>query len=47
MNYPVLAEETIELTLEKGDNFIYCIKLDNSGFFQIDYCDLTFVEEVV
>jgi len=46
-NYPVLAEETIELTLEKGDNFIYCIKLDNSGFFQIDYCDLTFVEEVV
>lgn len=41
------AEQTFELVLEQGDNFIYCLLLGDSGFFQIDYCDLTFIEEVL
>lgn len=40
------AEQTFELVLEQGDNFIYCLLMGESGFFQIDYCDLTFIEEV-
>lgn len=43
-----LAEQTAEITLEQGKNFIYCLLLDsaNSGFFQIDYVELTFIEEI-
>lgn len=43
-----VAEQTIEIVLEAGKNFIYCLKLDsvNSGIFQLDYIDITFVEEV-
>ena len=46
-NNPVVAEQSFELTLQQGDNFIYCLLMNDSGFFQIDYCDLTFVEEVM
>lgn len=45
-NNVVVAEQSVEITLEKGKNFIYCIKLEESGFFQIDYCDLTFISEI-
>lgn len=47
-NNVTVAEGYVEIVLEKGKNFIYCLKLDGvgSGFFQIDYADLTFVEEV-
>ncbi len=43
-----LSEETVEVVLEAGKNFIYCLLLDSadSGFFQIDYVELTFIEEV-
>lgn len=46
-NTPKLADQKITLDLDQGDNFIYCLKLDGSGFFQIDYADLTFVEEII
>ena len=46
-NVPTVAEQTFEIELIQGDNFIYCLLMDNSGFFQIDYCDLTFVEEII
>ena len=45
-NKITVAEQSVEITLEKGKNFIYCVKLDESGFFQIDYCDLTFISEI-
>ena len=45
-NTPRLAAEKITLELDQGDNFIYCLKLDGSGFFQIDYCNLTFLSEI-
>lgn len=43
-----LASQTIEITLEAGKNFIYCLKLDSvdSGIFQVDYIDITLVEEI-
>lgn len=43
-----VAEQTIEIVLEAGKNFIYCLKLDavNCGIFQLDYIDITFIEEV-
>ncbi len=38
---------SVEIELEQGDNYIYCLLLTgngiDSGFFQLDYCDLTFV----
>ena len=39
-----LSEQTAEITLEQGKNFIYCLLLDSadSGFFQIDYIELVF-----
>ena len=46
-NTPKLANQKITLELDQGDNFIYCLKLDGSGFFQIDYCNLTFISEIV
>lgn len=44
----VVAEQTVEIELEQGKNFIYCLLLDkvNSGFFQIDYIDIRLVEEL-
>ena len=45
-NNPTVAEQKFTLELNQGDNFIYCLLMDGSGFFQIDYCDLVFVEEV-
>lgn len=44
-NVPTVAQQTFELNLIQGDNFIYCLLMDGSGFFQIDYCDLAFIEE--
>lgn len=41
-----VSEATVDITLEKGKNFIYCLKLDNSGLFMIDYVDVSFVEEL-
>ncbi len=43
-----VAEQTIEIVLEAGKNFIYCLKLDSvdCGIFQLDYIDISFVEEV-
>ncbi len=42
------SEVTVDIVLEAGKNFIYCLKLDSvSGIFQIDYIDLVFVEEIV
>lgn len=45
-NQPQLADGYVDITLEAGDNYIYCLLLDSasSGFFQIDYADLSFVE---
>lgn len=47
-NNIVVAEQTVEIVLEAGKNFIYCLKLDsvNSGMFQVDYIDITFVEKI-
>lgn len=44
----VVAEQTVEIELEQGKNFIYCLLLDkvNSGFFQIDYIDIQLIEEL-
>ena len=43
-----VAQQTVEVELEQGKNFIYCVKLDkvNSGIFQIDYIDIRLVEEL-
>lgn len=40
-----VTDDSVEITLEQGKNFIYCLLLDevNSGFFQLDYVDMTFV----
>lgn len=46
---PILAEETVEITLEQGKNFIYCVLMDGlpeGGELLIDYIELTFVEEI-
>lgn len=47
-NVVTVAEQTAEITLEQGKNFIYCLKLDaaESGFFQIDYIDISLMEEI-
>lgn len=44
----VVAEQTVEIELEQGKNFIYCLLLDkvNCGIFQIDYIDIRLVEEL-
>ncbi len=44
----VVAEQTVEIVLEEGKNFIYCLLLDkvNSGFFQIDYIEIRLIEEL-
>ena len=43
-----IAEQTVEIELEQGKNFIYCLLLDsvNSGIFQIDYIDIKLVAEL-
>lgn len=43
-----VSEKYVDIVLEQGKNFIYCLKLDsaNSGIFQLDYIDLTFIEEI-
>ena len=46
-NVPTVAEQTFDIELIQGDNFIYCLLMEGSGFFQIDYCDLTFIEEII
>jgi len=46
-NNPSFVEDGFEITLDAGDNFIYCLLYGDSGFFQIDYCDLTFIEEII
>lgn len=40
-----VTDESVEITLEAGKNFIYCLLLDSadSGFFQIDYAELTYI----
>ncbi len=46
---PIVSNETIEITLEYGKNFIYCVlmsDLPDGGEFLIDYIELTFVEEI-
>lgn len=47
-NNVTVADGYVEIVLEQGKNFIYCLKLDSvdSGIFQIDYIDLEFVCEV-
>ena len=45
-NNPTVATQTFEIDLVQGDNFIYCLLMNDSGFFQIDYCDLTFISEL-
>ena len=46
-NHVEVSETSVEIELEQGDNYIYCLLLNSveSGFFQLDYCDLTFVSE--
>ncbi len=41
-----VADGYVDVTLEAGDNYIYCLLLDsaNSGYFQIDYIDLAFIK---
>lgn len=48
-NNVVVAEQTVEIVLEAGKNFIYCLKLANvdCGIFQLDYIDISFIEEIV
>ena len=46
-----VSEESVEITLEQGKNFINCLLLEdlnnvNSGFFQIDYVDMKFLSEI-
>ena len=46
---PIVSNETIEITLEQGKNFIYCVlmsDLPDGGELLIDYIELTFVEEI-
>lgn len=47
-NNVTVADGYVEIVLEQGKNFIYCLKLDSadSGIFQLDYIDLEFVSEV-
>ena len=42
-NNVTVAEESVEITLEAGKNFIYCLKMNGSGFFQLDYIDLIYL----
>lgn len=41
-----VATQEVEIVLEEGKNFIHCLLLDSvdSGFFQLDYIDISFVE---
>lgn len=43
-----VSEQSVEIVLEADKNFIHCLLLDSveSGFFQIDYVDMEFVEEI-
>lgn len=46
---PVLSEEWVEITLEAGKNFIYCVLMEDlaeGGELLIDYAELTFIEEI-
>lgn len=44
-----VATQKVEIELEAGKNFIYLLKMDSadSGIFQVDYIDATFVSELV
>lgn len=44
-----VATQKVEIELEAGKNFIYLLKMDSadSGMFQVDYIDATFVSEIV
>ena len=44
-NQVEVAQQTVEITLEAGDNYIYCLLLGESGYFQIDYIDLIYLGE--
>lgn len=41
-----VSEQTVEIELDEGKNFIYCLKLDSvdCGIFQIDYIDIRLTE---
>lgn len=41
-----VSEATVDIILEKGKNFIYCLKMDDCGLFMIDYVEVSFVEEL-
>lgn len=50
-----LTDQQLEITLEEGDNYIYCVLLTgleengvtvDSGFFQLDYANLTYIEDI-
>lgn len=50
-NNVTVAEQKVEITLEAGKNFINCLLLTtvnnvDSGFFQVDYVDMKFLNEV-
>ena len=44
-NNVTVAQSCVEITLEAGKNFIYCLKMNESGFFQLDYIDLIYLGE--
>ena len=41
-----VSGQTVEIELDEGKNFIYCLKLDSvdCGIFQIDYIDIRLTE---
>lgn len=43
-NNVAVSTTTVEIEVEVGENFIYCLKGADSGIFQLDYADLELVE---
>jgi len=41
---PVVNSSTVDITLNAGDNFIYCKKGEGSQSFQVDYITLSLIE---
>lgn len=37
---------TASITLEAGENYLYCLKAADSAIYQLDYVDLSFVSVV-
>jgi hypothetical protein len=42
-NKVAVTSSSATITLESGDNYLYCLKASDSGIYQLDYVDMSFV----